>query len=581
MQRADERGPPPVRLRDGIARARAGGGAVADAASDLGLPAAAVELLFGRGVDGIEAQRRWIEPRLAHLRPPDGMAGFADAVELLSDALRRRLRVGVFGDYDVDGVTTAAIVTTYLEALGLEVVARVAARDAGYGFGVAEAEALREAGAKLVVLGDCGTSDEEALGWLRERGISSVVVDHHQMPETRPPADALINPHQPGCRFPFRGMCSAGVAFYLCAALRTRLATTSSQELPDPRAWLDLVALGTVCDMVPLREENHVLARRGLDRLQARERPGLRALLHQAGVDPDERVDEGHLAFQLGPRLNAPGRLGEAEPALVLLRARTASEAMALAQQVEALNRRRKLTQARVVAEAHALVEAQAGEEKRAGLVVAHEGWPAGIVGIAAADLAERHGRPAVVLAIDVETGEARGSARTRGAIDVYEALRSCAELLTRCGGHPQAAGVTLPAGNVAALADAFDRAIASQGGDAEADEARLVDGMPDLSAVDEELLRAIERVGPFGVGFAPPLYLCEQAVVEGARVLKGSHLGLVLRQGKATRDAIAFRQGDVGVERGDQVACLYRPRFNTFRGRRRIQLDVERIWCL
>lgn len=579
MPGVDERRPPRVILRDGIS---AGGErAAADAAQALGVPPAAVDLLIGRGVIDLEAQQKWIDPKLAHLRPPDEMAGFDEALELLLWALGGRVRVGVFGDYDVDGVTTATVLTTYLEGLGVEVVARVATRAAGYGFGVADARALLEAGAKLVVLGDCGTSDEEALEWLRAHGISSVVIDHHQVPETTPPADALINPHQPGSGFPFRGMCSAGVAFYLCAALRTRVARTMSRTPPDPRGWLDLVALATVCDMVPLVEENHVLVRRGLDRMQARERPGLRALLHRAGVDVDERVDEEHLAFQLGPRLNAPGRLGEAEPSLALLRARSAGEAMALAEGVETLNQRRKVAQARVVAEAHALVEADAKHGRRTGLVVAHEGWPAGVVGIAAADLVERHGRPAVVLAIDPETGEARGSARTRGGIDVYQALRSCETLLTRCGGHPQAAGLTMPAENVEALAEAFDRAIASQGRDAAQSDTMLVDGTPDLANVDDALLHAIEKVGPFGVDFAEPLYLCEQAVVENARVLKGSHLSLALRQGNATREAIAFRQADAGVERGDQVGFVYRPRFNTFRGCRRIQLDVKRVWCV
>jgi single-stranded-DNA-specific exonuclease len=224
-------------------------------------------------------------------------------------------------------------------------------------------------------------------------------------------------------------------------------------------------------------------------------------------------------------------------------------------------------------------VAADAAHGQRAGLVVAHEGWPAGVVGIAAADLVERHGRPAVVLAIDAQTGEARGSARTRGGLDVYQALRACEALLTRCGGHPQAAGLTMPAANVDALAEAFDRAIASQGPGTREDDAVLVDGTPELAAVDDVMLQAIERVGPFGVDFAPPLYLCEQALVEGLRVLKGSHLSLVLREGKATREAIAFRQADAGVQGGDQVGFLYRPRFNTFRGRRRIQLDVKRIW--
>ena len=266
--------------------------------------------------------RATLDPKLGALRRPDDMAGFVAALDVIEAAHKRRDRVGVFGDYDVDGVSTAATISTYLEALGLEVVVRVAHRERGYGFGIPDAEALHEAGVKLVILGDTGTSDVDALAWLAERGIKTVVIDHHQVPESAPPADAFINPHQPGCGFPFKGLCSAGVAFYLCAALRTRL-SRSHRRVPDPRRWLDLVAVATVCDMMPLREENRVLVHAGLRHLSRRGRPGLRALLARAGVPTHEAVDEQHVAFKIGPRLNAPGRLGSAEPSLRLLQART------------------------------------------------------------------------------------------------------------------------------------------------------------------------------------------------------------------------------------------------------------------
>jgi hypothetical protein len=168
----------------------------------------------------------------------------------------------------------------------------------------------------MVLTGDCGTSDHDALGWLKGHGIPTIVIDHHQVPEQMPPAAALLNPHQIGCGFPFKGLCSAGVAFYLCAALRSALARESADALPDPRGWLDLVALGTVCDMVPLVAENRILVRHGLQVVGQRRRPGVRALLEYAGVGVDEAIDEGHLGFRLGPRINAPGRLGPAEPSL-------------------------------------------------------------------------------------------------------------------------------------------------------------------------------------------------------------------------------------------------------------------------
>ncbi|HET6583842.1 MAG TPA: DHH family phosphoesterase, partial [Nannocystaceae bacterium] len=268
-----------------------------------------LQLLHARGIEGDEALARAVSPRLRDLRPPTQMAGFESALDLLQWAQARRVRVGVFGDYDVDGVSTAAILAGYLEALGLSVVVRVAHRDAGYGLGLADADAFASAGAALVLTGDTGTSDLEALARLREHGIKTIVIDHHQVPEVMPPTDALINPHRRDCGFPFKGLCSAGVAFYLCAALRSRLAAQAGR-VPDPREWLDLVALATVCDMMPLVDENRVLVHAGLLRLARSARPGVRALLDRAGVGPEELVDETHMGFRLGPRLNAPGRLG-------------------------------------------------------------------------------------------------------------------------------------------------------------------------------------------------------------------------------------------------------------------------------
>ena len=247
-------------------------------AAAIGVPALTAYLVWSRGTDDEALMRRMLAPSLKQLRPPTEMAGFEAALDLLQQAKTEGWRVGIFGDYDVDGVTTATILSGYLEAIGIEVVVRVAHRERGYGFGVADAQALHQSGAKLVLCGDTGTSDIEALGWLREHGVRSVVIDHHQVPEVAPPTDALINPHQEGCGFPFKGLCSAGVAFYLCAGLRTRLSKTTNERMPDPRALLDLVALATVCDMMPLADENRVLVASGLRHLQQRGRPGVAAL---------------------------------------------------------------------------------------------------------------------------------------------------------------------------------------------------------------------------------------------------------------------------------------------------------------
>lgn len=576
LEPAPTEGPPPLRLRGGGCDDQV----VHDVAARLGVAPMTARLMLARGVEGEIEQQRLLDPRLQDIRRPDAMAGFPEALSLLETACREGWRVGVFGDYDVDGVTTATILTTFLEALGLQVVARVAQRSRGYGLGVPDAEAFVQARVRLLVTGDCGTSDVEALSWLREREVPTVVIDHHQVPEQMPPCDALINPHQPGCEFPFKGMCSAGVAFYLCAALRTRLSTNGRGKLPDPRAWLDLVALATVCDMMPLQEENRVLVTHGLRRMARGLRPGLRALLRAAGVDPRAGIDETHLGFRVGPRLNAPGRLGPAEPSLRLLRARSEAEAMPLAEQIETLNARRKRHQQETVAQALALLVADPRLDERAALVVAHDGWLPGVVGIAAAGVAEHHRRPALVLAIDREAGVARGSVRSYGGVDVRAALAECAEDLVRFGGHREAAGATVRLERLDAFSEAFDAAVAQQRRAARDDDpAEVVDAVLPLSSIDEDLVEAMARLRPYGMGFDAPRFACEGAVVDRVRVLKDRHLQLTLRQGEERRDAIAFGQAHHGLRMGESVGCIFVPQVDTFRGQRRLKLHVERLW--
>ncbi len=542
-----------------------------------------VELMVARGIETLEDQLRFLEPRLRDLRGPSTMAGFEASIELLLLARAKRWRVGMFGDYDVDGVTTTTILTTFLECLGIEVVAKVATREGGYGFRPQPARDLVDAGAQLVLTGDCGTSDHEALGWLRDQGVPTVVIDHHQVPETMPPASALLNPHQAGCEFPFKGLCSAGVGFYLASGLRSAIAKrepVTRAGLPDPRAWLDLVALGTVCDMMPLVDENRILVRHGLELINQRKRPGVRELLERAGVGRDRELDEGTLGFQLGPRINAPGRIASAEPSLALLRAHSHAEAEPLAAKVDMYNSQRRALQDRIVDEALELLANDPRTPTRSGLVVAKDNWAPGIVGIAAAGIVERYQRPTLVIGVDPASGEARGSARSFGHVDVRAALACCSPLLRRYGGHKAAAGVSLDPANLDALTEAFDRACAEQLGE-EAGRPPIDehDGERSLGDLDLDLVAAIESLGPYGIGFPAPRYLCVAAEVVSVRVIKQRHLALMLRQGRVHVEAIAWRQGDAAVERGDTIGSLFSPTRRHFNGRDRVQMVIERLW--
>jgi single-stranded-DNA-specific exonuclease len=550
---------------------------------ELNIDPLLVRLLVGRGIESLDEQRSFLNPRLQNLSIPTAMAGYAESIDLLLAARRNKWRVGVFGDYDVDGVTTTTILTTFLEDIGVDVVPHVASREGGYGFNPEAAKSLQQAGVDMVLTGDCGTSDHESISLLNGYGIPTVVIDHHQVPETMPPAAALLNPHQPGCEFPFKGLCSAGVGFYLVAGLRSAIVKaepSTKTSLPDPRRWLDLVALGTVCDMMPLIGDNRVLVRHGLDLMDQRKRPGVRELLRRARVDTRTQVDETHLGFALGPRLNAPGRLGSAESSLELLRSRSGAEAEALAVTVEACNVERRTLQDQIVSEAMAILEADPRTPHRSGIVVAREGWAPGIVGIAASGIVERYRRPTLVLAIDSKLGEARGSARTAGPVDVRAALAECGNLLRRFGGHKAAAGVSLDASRVPELVEAFDRACAVQiGDDPDLRFEEAIDGELYFRQLDLGFLSKMESLGPYGIGFVRPRYMCSSAEVVSVRVIKGLHLAMRLRQGLNEIDTIAFRMGDAPVRHGSRVGFMFTPSRNTYAGRESVQLIIDNLW--
>ena len=534
------------------------------------------QLLINRGFGEPDRARRFLAPRLAELRRPDGaapMAGFAVAVERLARALAVGETVGVFGDYDVDGVTSCALLATFLRDAGGRVVPRVASRHSGYGFGVDDVGRFADAGCAIVVTCDCGTSDHEALAAARVRGIDVIVVDHHQVPDRDPQALALINPHQPSCRFPFKGLASVGVAFYLAAALRTRLRAAGRATLPDPRALVDLVAVGTVADLAPLTDENRILVHHGLQRLRSEPRPGLAALARLAGLD-DGVQRASDIGLRLAPRLNAPGRLGDAQPALDLLLAEDAATADVRAAVCEAANVERRQVQERVLAEALLQAEAQADGV----IVVAGQGWHAGVVGIVAAKLVDRFARPALVIALDGDLG--RGSARTVAGFHLHQALRGAEELLVRYGGHAAAAGLTIEARHVGELRARLSAAARATFGDAPPVSDLPVDIEVALDAVDELLAEEVGRMEPFGIGNPEPVLVARGVTLERARVVGERHLQVTLRDGLHARDGIGFWFADRDPGTGARVRAAFVPEVDTFRGVRRVRVrlrDLER----
>lgn len=553
-------------------------------AGALRVRSATARCLVARGVVEPQDAAGFIDPRLAALRPPSGLAGLSLAVARIADAVLKDERIGVFGDYDVDGITTAALLTSFLRAAGAQVECAVARRDAGYGFTASAAIDFADRGCKIIVTGDCGTSDLDAIRAAKSRGLEVIVVDHHTVPsaDVVHPSLSLVNPYRADSTFPFRGMASVGLGFYVAASVRTELRDRGhfrSRPEPDVRELLDLVALGTIADLVPLAAENRILTALGLRRLQSRARPGVAALLEAAGVDPDREIDASTIAWKIAPRINAPGRLGPAEPSLALLLADVES-APERAQKLEQANKERRNVQAKVMEEALAMLgDADPGPA----IVIAGEGWAPGVVGIVAAKLVDRYQRPAFVVGIDPHTGLGRGSARTSPGVNLYEALSMAAGLLgpklDRFGGHAAAAGFTIQREHVAALAEALQSAVATRfaEGSGPVTTSREVDAEVRLGEVDERLAQELAGLGPFGQENPAPLLVTRNArVTQVRRVGDGSHLKLTLEDSEQTiRSAIGFKLGAREVDVGARLDLAFVPTVSTWNGRRSAELEV------
>jgi single-stranded-DNA-specific exonuclease len=536
-------------------------------------------VLVGRGFDELDRVGRFLAPRLGDMRPPEGVADLDRALARLARAIDGRERIGVFGDYDVDGITTAAVLASGLGALGAGVLAEAADRFSGYGLSPERAARFADAGCTLLVTGDCGTSDVAAIQFLRQRAVDTIVIDHHQVPSGASPAYALINPHRSDDAFPFKGLASCGLGFYMIAALRTRMRAAGDERAVrfDPRSLLDLVALGTIADVVPLVDENRILVAAGLRAVGQGARPGIRALTQVAEIAEGSAIDAQDVSFRLAPRLNAAGRLGSAQVALDLLLSPDADTAARLARDLDDLNRKRQQIQEDVLGHALADAEARMGVAlPPAALVVAGQGLHLGVVGIVAAKLVDRFGVPAIVVGLDGQSG--RGSARTVPGFNLYRALSACGAHLLAYGGHAMAAGLTISTGAVDAFRDAFV---------AQAQAFRDGLGRPGPFAVDAvaglaelDLAGALElvRLAPFGCANAEPLIALRGVTATSTRVVGKGHLALTLSQGRAFADAIGFGMAEQGPGDGQDLDVIGIPEISVWRGERRARFRVKRF---
>jgi single-stranded-DNA-specific exonuclease len=543
--------------------------------------------LASRGIaaDGAE---NYLRPTLKALFPdPSSFLGMDEAARVLADALESGRPTIVFADYDVDGASSAALLVRWWRAMGRELPIYVPDRlTEGYGPSPAAFRRLREQGFELVVTVDCGAAAYDALSAAAEVGLEVVVIDHHLMRETPPAARALVNPNQPGCASGQGVLAAAGVSFVLLAALNRearRRGWFATRSEPDLRQWLDLAALGAICDVTQLTGFNRALAAQGLKVMSNWANPGLKALLDVAGSEGPAGVF--HAGFILGPRINAGGRIGRADLGARLLSTDDPEEARALAEELDGLNAQRKSVETEIQEAAVAAVEAGANFDPAApAIVVAQEGWHPGVIGIVASRLRERYRRPVIVIGLDRAADIGKGSGRSQPGVNLGRAVQAAYDegLLLAGGGHAMAAGLTVRPAAIPELRAFLCEHMAAEMVVAEAEDAYEIDALVTPGAAARPLYDAFRALEPFGPGNPEPTFALADVRVERAQPLRGGHVrcSLVAPNGASVR-AVAWRCADTPIGRrleagGGVVHAAGKLKPDDWNGRNAVELEIE-----
>ena len=549
-------------------------------ADELKLSPLIARILASRGFTDNDATRCYLSSSLrSDLPSPFEMADMDAAVRRIVDAVRNRQQIGIWGDYDVDGTTGASVLVSFLREIGAQPIYHVPHRiDEGYGLNVEGLKRLRERGARLVVTVDCGISNAKEVAAANDFGLDLVVIDHHQPTDELPPAVAVVNPHRKDCGFPDKGMCAAGLAFYLVIGLRAKLREAGwfkNGVAPDIRHFLDIVTLGTIADMVPLKGVNRTLIKRGLAELGASTRPGVIALKRVAGI-PAGDVTAGQVGFRLGPRINAAGRVDYGIKVVELLTTDSSETADRIAQQLEEHNLERRSIEAEVQQHALAQAEAAVAAGKRRSLVLAGEGWHPGVLGIVASRVVERFYRPTVVIGFN--DGVGKGSARSIRGFHMVEAFRECAEHLEKFGGHEFAGGLSIRPEQLAPFTEAFEQA-AQQTLSAEQLSPLLeIDAQLDFSQLTLPLMRELEVMQPFGVGNPEPVFATFGAEVCDRKVFSAG-VRLRLRQAGKIISGVVFGVGDdYPGQPGETLDVAYRLTENQWNGNSSVELKIADV---
>ena len=543
---------------------------------ELGVSPVTARLLCIRGLGAPDDARRFLSPRIDDLHDPFRLAGMSIAVDRILGAIKSKDRIAIHGDYDVDGVTSTVILRRALELLDADVVHFIPERFRdGYGLQPATIDRLQQDGVRLIISVDCGIRADEAATRARELGIDLIITDHHEPGAELPHALAVINPKRHDCTYPDKNLAGVGVALKLVQALCT--CTGHAKWLP---AFVKVAAIGTLADVVPLTGENRIIAKLGLGMLsKGPHKVGLRALLEVCGLTGRE-IDSYHIGFVLAPRVNAAGRMSTPDIAARLLLAADETmgeEARALAEQLDAENLRRQQEEADIVSEARKIVETDLEVGSRTVIVVAGERWHRGVIGIVASKLVDAFHRPAIVISTDGDL--AHGSCRSIPSFNMLAALESCAELMSKFGGHKQAAGLTLETSRIRELrarVNDFAEACLTP------DDLRprlWIDGSLTFRSINEQVVSELSTLAPFGAGNPCPIFRTSRVeIIDGPRRLKDRHLKMAFKQDGRVLRGVAWRASEresFVAEHRAAIDLAFSLENDIYNGERYLQLSV------
>ncbi len=549
-------------------------GEISDLAQSLDISPALCRLLYQRGMTTYEDIHFFLSPGLRYLKPLEEWDGLARAASLIADSISKNEKIAVWGDYDVDGITSVALIKDFFTRKGLDILPILPHRlEDGYGLNCQEIESLAREGVRTLITVDCGISNLQEVTRAVELGMKVILTDHHRPGEVLPQADAIINPKT--CSCPHPELSGVGTAFFLMAALNNIL---PGQAL-DIRNFLDLVALGTIADLVELDRTNRILVKNGLLLLNKAERPGIRALKEVSGIHHKDSIGAGEVGFALGPRLNAAGRLDDPAMALELLLTPDFELAQNLAQRLNKLNDQRKKTEEQILAQARDMA---LGMLHNRALVLFDPQWHTGVIGIVASRMVDEFHRPCFVLTR--ENGLIKGSGRSIKGFDLYQGLCSLSHILIKFGGHGLAAGLSIEEDNLDDFRRMFDLEVVNTLGPEKAAREILLDGRLNFNELTPEFIAELELLQPLGPGNPRPVFLSPELLVLDQTLFgNDKHLRFNLKDpasGICLR-AQFWRRGDSWGQTsitGRKVVLAYTPAVNTYRGVTSIRLNIREI---